>query len=90
MQFVEIALEIDKTHSCLLVFDEPTAVLAESEAEHLIAAMKRLAGTGNCHPLYHPPFDEVMACSNTVSILRDGELIKTLNRRKPVWKRSPN
>jgi len=33
MQFVEIAREIDKTGVKLLVFDEPTAVLTESEAE---------------------------------------------------------
>jgi simple sugar transport system ATP-binding protein len=36
MQFVEIAREIDKTNVRLLVLDEPTAVLTESEAENLI------------------------------------------------------
>ena len=35
MQFVEIAREIDKTNIKLLVFDEPTAVLSEIEAERL-------------------------------------------------------
>ena len=43
MQFVEIAREIDKKNARLIVFDEPTAVLAESEADHLLTAMKRLA-----------------------------------------------
>lgn len=43
MQFVEIAREIDKTGLKLLVFDEPTAVLTESEADNLIAGIKRLA-----------------------------------------------
>lgn len=80
MQFVEIAREIDKTHSRLLVFDEPTAVLAESEAEHLIDAMKRLAAQGIAILFITHRLDEVMACSNTISILRDGELIKTLSR----------
>ena len=37
MQFVEIAREIDKTGVKLLVFDEPTAVLTESEATQLIS-----------------------------------------------------
>ena len=34
MQFVEIAREIDKTGIQLLVFDEPTADIKESSAEH--------------------------------------------------------
>ena len=37
MQFVEIAREIDKTGVKLLVFDEPTAVLTESEAAQLLS-----------------------------------------------------
>ena len=43
MQFVEIAREIDKTNVKVLVFDEPTAVLTESEAETLIEVMRSLA-----------------------------------------------
>ena len=43
MQFVEIAREIDKTGIKLLVFDEPTAVLTESEAQQLIQVMKQIA-----------------------------------------------
>ena len=80
MQFVEIAREIDKTRSRLLVFDEPTAVLAESEADHLIAAMKRLAAQGIAILFITHRLDEAMACSDTISILRDGEMIKTLRR----------
>ncbi len=40
MQFVEIAREIDKSGIKLLVFDEPTAVLTESEADILIGVMQ--------------------------------------------------
>ena len=36
MQFIEIARELDKTGIRLLVLDEPTAVLTESEAERLL------------------------------------------------------
>ena len=46
MQFVEIAREIDKTGIKLLVFDEPTAVLTESEAKQLISVMKAIAESG--------------------------------------------
>ncbi len=41
MQFIEIARELDKTGIQILVFDEPTAVLTESEAERLPEAMRR-------------------------------------------------
>jgi ABC-type branched-subunit amino acid transport system ATPase component len=44
MQFIEIAREIDKTGLKILVFDEPTAVLAEAEAANLLKAIKKLAG----------------------------------------------
>ena len=46
MQFVEIAREIDKKNIKLLVFDEPTAVLAESEAEKLLDTMRNLSANG--------------------------------------------
>ena len=46
MQFIEIAREIDKTGIKLLVFDEPTAVLTESEAAQLLSVMKNIAASG--------------------------------------------
>ncbi|MBA3061901.1 MAG: sugar ABC transporter ATP-binding protein, partial [Atribacteria sp.] len=46
MQFIEIARELDKKYTKLIVFDEPTAVLTEIEAETLIKTMKILAEKG--------------------------------------------
>jgi simple sugar transport system ATP-binding protein len=46
MQFIEIAREIDKKGIKLLVFDEPTAVLTESEADNLLISMRKLADRG--------------------------------------------
>ena len=43
MQFVEIARELDKSNVKLLILDEPTAVLAESEAEIVLDIIKRLS-----------------------------------------------
>ena len=45
-QFVEIAREISREKVKLLVLDEPTAVLTESEAEILLSAIKKLAAAG--------------------------------------------
>lgn len=80
MQFVEIAREIDKRGIKLLVFDEPTAVLAESEADNLLDAMKRLAKSGIAILFITHRLDEVMDAADNVTILRDGELVAT--RRK--------
>ena len=75
MQFVEIAREIDKTGLEILVFDEPTAVLAESEADNLLAAMKKLADQGIAILFITHRLDEVMNVSDKVTVLRDGELV---------------
>jgi simple sugar transport system ATP-binding protein len=77
MQFIEIAREIDKLGIKLLVFDEPTAVLTESEADNLIEAMKKLASSGISILFITHRLDEVMQAANNITILRDGELVAT-------------
>ena len=77
MQFVEIAREIDKTGVKLLVFDEPTAVLTESEASQLITVMKQIAASGIAIIFITHRLDEVMAASIHITILRDGKLVAT-------------
>lgn len=75
MQFVEIAREIDKENVKVLVFDEPTAVLAESEADKLLEAMKRLAAKGICIIFITHRLDEVIAVADNITVLRDGEQV---------------
>lgn len=78
MQFVEIAREIDKANTKLLVLDEPTAVLTESEAERLLEAMKLLASKGISILFISHRLDEIMRVSDSIEVLRDGELIRSL------------
>ncbi len=77
MQFIEIAREIDKKEIKLLVFDEPTAVLTESEAQNLMKAMRKLADKGMGILFITHRLDEVIQCADSVTILRDGELVAT-------------
>ena len=78
MQFIEIAREIDKTGMKLLVFDEPTAVLTESEAQQLLATMKKIAASGIAIIFITHRLDEVMDAADSISILRDGMLVTTM------------
>jgi len=80
MQFVEIAREIDKHGIKLLVFDEPTAVLTESEAAQLLDVMKTIAAKGIAIIFITHRLSEVMTAADSMTILRDGELVCT----KPI------
>ena len=82
MQFVEIAREIDKKGIRLLVFDEPTAVLTESEAETLLSVMKQIAKSGIAIIFITHRLDEVMAAADNITILRDGKLAATREKSK--------
>ena len=75
MQFIEIAREIDKSGIKLLVFDEPTAVLTESEADNLISAIKALAAKGIAILFITHRLEEVIQAADNITILRDGELV---------------
>jgi len=74
MQFVEIAREVDKKQVRLLIFDEPTAVLAESEAAQLLEVMRSLAREGLGILFITHRLDEVLAVADDITVLRDGEV----------------
>ena len=74
-QFTEIAREIDKKGTRLLVLDEPTAVLTESEAEILLDSMRRLAAHGISIIFISHRLHEVMNVCDDIVILRDGEVV---------------
>lgn len=81
MQFIEIAREIDKTGIKILVFDEPTAVLTESEAKNLLKAIKKLASLGIGIVFISHRLDEIVEIADKVTILRDGELVVTKDKK---------
>ena len=77
MQFVEIARELDKEKLQLLVLDEPTAVLAESEARRFLDVVRQLAKSGISILFISHRLDEVMVVADTITILKDGELVES-------------
>ncbi|MDR3254067.1 MAG: sugar ABC transporter ATP-binding protein [Synergistaceae bacterium] len=75
-QFTEIAREIDRKSTKLLVLDEPTAVLAESEAEILIKSLRGLAERGISMIFISHRLQEVIDLCDEIIILRDGRVVK--------------
>ena len=81
MQFVEIAREIDKTGIKLLIFDEPTAVLTESEADRLLDTMRVIASKGIAIIFITHRINEVIEVTNSMTILRDGTFVDRLETK---------
>src|SRR5699024_6558181 len=66
----------------IFVFDEPTAVLTESEATQLISVMKQIAANGIAIIFITHRLDEVMAAADSITILRDGKLAATREKEQ--------
>ncbi|MDR2629611.1 MAG: sugar ABC transporter ATP-binding protein [Spirochaetaceae bacterium] len=80
-QFTEIAREINRDKIKLLVLDEPTAVLTETEAEILLDAIKALAGEGIAVIFISHRLREITEIAHRVVVLRDGNVIKDVPNR---------
>nr|WP_228727712.1 sugar ABC transporter ATP-binding protein [Fusibacter ferrireducens] len=74
-QFIEIAREIDREDVKLIVLDEPTAVLTESEAEILLHAMRKLADSGISIIFISHRLHEITSACDKIVVLRDGIVI---------------
>lgn len=81
-QFTEIAREIDRTNTKLLILDEPTAVLTESEAELLIQSLRNLAGRGISMVFISHRLQEVVDLCDKIIVLRDGRIVKETTPRE--------
>ena len=81
-QFTEIAREMDRVSTKLLVLDEPTAVLTESEAETMLKAARKLANLGLSIIFISHRLSEVLSISDRLFILRDGQVVRSLESSK--------
>ncbi len=61
----------------LLILDEPTASLSESEVERLFAHLQRLRHAGVAILYVSHRLDEIVKLTDRVAVLRDGELVAT-------------
>ena len=75
-QFTEIAREINREKTKILILDEPTAVLTETEADVLILALRNLAKQGIGIIFISHRLHEVVEVADRIVVLRDGLAVK--------------
>ena len=78
-QLVEIAKSLS-VNSDLLILDEPTSALTESESARLFRVVARLRARGVTVLYISHKMDEVFAHADAVTVLRDGAHVATLPR----------
>lgn len=77
-QLVEIAKALSKDVK-LLILDEPTSALNDDDSAHLLGLMRQLKEQGiTCIMISHK-LNEIEAISDSVTIIRDGKTIETLD-----------
>ncbi|HYH01499.1 MAG TPA: xylose ABC transporter ATP-binding protein [Bacillota bacterium] len=75
-QLVEIAKALSR-QAHILILDEPTAALTETEVDTLMGILRRLRSNGvTCIYISHK-LTEVLEIADSVTVLRDGETIAT-------------
>ena len=80
-QLIEIAKALKKEVK-ILILDEPTAALNEMDSDNLLKLIKDLKKQGVTSILISHKLREVLAIADTVTVLRDGKTITTLDARE--------
>jgi len=80
-QLVEIAKALSKEVK-LLILDEPTSALNEGDSENLLNLLRSLRENGVTCVLISHKLKEVIEIADTVTVLRDGQTIVTLDAHK--------
>jgi putative multiple sugar transport system ATP-binding protein len=80
-QLVEIAKAFSKDVK-LLILDEPTAALNDDDSKNLLMLLKELKGEGITSIMISHKLKEVIEIADTVTVLRDGKTICSLDASK--------
>jgi ABC-type sugar transport system ATPase subunit len=82
-QLVEIAKALS-LEADILIMDEPTSALTESEVARLFRAIERLRARGVTVLYISHKLDEVFRLADRIAVLRDGGLVDVLDRRQTL------
>jgi putative multiple sugar transport system ATP-binding protein len=76
-QLVEIAKALSKDVR-LLILDEPTAALNDTDSAHLLGLLRRLKEQGITSIMISHKLNEITAIADRVTVIRDGKTVETL------------
>ncbi len=79
-QLVEIAKALGKKVR-LLILDEPTASLNETESKHLLDLMLEFKKQGMTSIIISHKLNEISYVADKITVIRDGAVIKTLDKK---------
>ena len=79
-QIIEIAKALSKNVK-LLILDEPTSALNETDSENLLRIVKELKNHGITSILISHKLNEVLEVADTITVLRDGLTITTIDNK---------
>ncbi len=77
-QLIEIAKALKKEVK-ILILDEPTAALNETDSDNLLQLIRELKDQGVTSILISHKLREVLAIADTITVLRDGKTICTMD-----------
>ena len=80
MQLVELAKVLGRDAK-LVILDEPTAVLIPAETERLWHFIRQLAAAGAAVVMITHKLDDVYACADDVSVMRQGRVVANVRTR---------
>lgn len=80
-QLVEIARALS-LQTDILIMDEPTSALTETEVDRLYRVIERLRSRGVTIIYISHKMDEVFHLADRITVLRDGRFVRTLQRRE--------
>ncbi|MBI1282151.1 MAG: ATP-binding cassette domain-containing protein [Anaerolineaceae bacterium] len=75
-QLIEISKALS-SNCKILILDEPTSALTDTEAEHLLSLLRHLASEGVSILYISHKLNEVFALAHRITVLRDGKFIGT-------------
>lgn len=78
-QMVEIAKSLSFNNTKILVLDEPSAALTESEIEDLFTFIRRLKTTGVGIIYISHRMEELKEITDRITVMRDGQYVGTVN-----------
>ena len=78
-QMVEVAKALSFDNTKVLIMDEPTAALTNKEIDRLFEMLFRLKSRGVSIVYISHRMEEIFKIADRISVIRDGEMVKTLD-----------